>query len=73
MSYERALHIGGSITIARKHIEGDPTKDSYTFEKEHEGVVYRWSGIRPASITEEAVTFVLPNQPVSKGETNGPE
>lgn len=73
MSYERKLHIGGTITISRDAISGNPETDSYTFEKEHEGAIYRWTGMRPATITEEAVTFELPEQPVSKGELHEPE
>lgn len=47
--------IGGTVELDAASVNFDAT---YTFEKEHEGVTYRWTGVRPTRCHKEAV-FVL--------------
>lgn len=65
MSYERKKFIGGGFTIKPDALDGNPLVDSYTFEKEQDGVVYRWTGVRPEEITKDGdLIFHLPDQQV---------
>jgi hypothetical protein len=61
MAYVRKKFIGGSLTVALDKLGGSPLFDSYTFQKEENGIVYCWTGVRASSISKEGeAVFHLP-------------
>lgn len=65
MSYIGHRFIGGGLTVKAGELAGNPLIDSYTFEKEQDGVIYRWTGVRPQYITPDGdLQFHLPDQQV---------
>ena len=65
MSYISRMFIGGGFTVKAGQLACNPLIDSYTFEKEQDGVVYRWTGVRPEEITKDGdLVFHLPEQQV---------
>ncbi len=63
MAYVSKNFIGGGFTVKAGELAGNPLVDSYTFEKEEDGITYRWIGVRPQYITPDGdFNFYLPQQ-----------
>jgi hypothetical protein len=63
MAYESKKYIGGSLTIHSSKLAGNPAVDSYAFEKEQDGIVYKWTGVKVSYMDNDGTCHIhLPQQ-----------
>jgi hypothetical protein len=63
MAYVSKRFVGGTITVQAGALGGNPVVDSYTIEKDFEGVIYRWTGVRVSYIDNDGnMNIHLPDQ-----------